>query len=156
EDYVANVRLVGGTQELAPELNQPSLTTRTWYHTGAFLGQDRVLHQHRSEYFRGEQHIPEPVLPPGLSADQIRECVRALKDLQLQQEIYSFDGSPEEGNPYTVTENNFEIRWLQPRGVQQHGIFFPINRESISFIYERNPSDPRISHTFGLELDQYG
>ena len=156
EDYVVGVQAVDGAQELAPELNQPPVTTRTWYHTGAFLDQPRILHQYRHEYYRQEQHIPEPVLPTGLSAGELRECVRALKGLPLRQEIYSYDGSAEEEHPYTVTENNFEVRWLQPRGGQRHGVFFPVGRESISLNYERNPADPRISHTFGLELDEYG
>lgn len=156
EDYVVGVQQVGGVQELAPELNQPPVTTRTWYHTGAFLDQPRILHQLRHEYYRQERHIPETVLPTGLSADELRECVRGLKGLPLRQEVYSYDGSAEEQHPYTVTENNFEIRWLQPRGHQRHGVFFPVGRESISLNYERNPADPRVSHSFGLDLDEYG
>jgi RHS repeat-associated protein len=156
EDYVVGVQTVEGAQELAPELNQPPVTTRTWYHTGAFLDQPRILHQYRHEYYGQEQHIPEPFLPAGLGAGELRECVRALKGLPLRQEIYSHDGTADQENPYTVTENNFEIRWLQPRGNQRHGVFFPVGRESISLNYERNPDDPRISDTFGLDLDEYG
>jgi len=156
EDYVVGVQAVDGGQELAPELNQPPVTTRTWYHTGAFLDRPRILHQYRHEYYGQEQHIPEPVLPAGISAGELRECVRALKGLPLRQEIYCYDGSAEEERPYTVTENNFEIRWLQPRGGQRHGVFFPVGRESMSLNYERNPADPRISHTFGLDLDEFG
>ena len=156
EDYVVGVTRVEGAQELAPELNQPPVTTRTWYHTGAFLDQARILHQFRHEYYLQEQYLPEPSLPPGLSTDELRECLRALKGLPLRQEIYSFDGSPTETNPYTVAENSFEIRWLQPRGDQRHGVFFPVGRESISINYERDPADPRVAHTFGLELDEYG
>jgi RHS repeat-associated protein len=156
EDYVVGVKHVEGAQELAPELYQPPVTTRTWYHTGAFLGRDRILHQFRHEYYLQEQHLPEPSLPTGLSADELRECLRALKGLPLRQEIYSFDGSSSEENPYTVAENGFEIRRLQPRGGQRHGVFFPVGRESISINYERDPADPRMAHTFGLELDEYG
>ena len=156
EDYLVGVQRVEGAQELAPELNQPPVTTRTWYHTGAFVDRDRILQRYRHEYYRQEQHIPEPFLPPGLSADEVRECVRALKGLPLRQEIYSLDGSPSEEHPYTVSENNFEIRWLQPRGNGRHGVFFPVGRESVSFNYERNPADPRIAHSLGLELDDYG
>jgi len=156
EDYVVGVQGVNGGQELSPELNQPPVTTRTWYHTGAFLGQDRILHQYRNEYYQQDQHVPDPVLPAGLTAAEMRECVRALKGAPLRQELYSFDGSPNEHHPYTVAENNFEIRWLQPRGVQRHGVFFPVGRESLSLNYERNPVDPRVSHSFGLELDAYG
>ena len=156
EDYVVGVQAVHGAQELTPELNQPPVTTRTWYHTGAFLDQPRILHQYRHEYYGQKQHIPEPILPAGLIASELRECLRALKGLPLRQEIYSYDGSAEQVHPYTVAENNFEIRWLQPRGGQRHSVFFPVGRESISLNYERNPADPRISHTFGLDLDDYG
>jgi RHS repeat-associated protein len=155
EDYVVGVPRGDGSQELTPE-TQPPVNTRTWYHTGAFLNRERILHQYRQEYYRREQHLPEPILPPGMNADELRECMRALKGLPLRQEIYSFDGSLEEQHPYTVVENNFEIRWLQPQGKQRHGVFFPVGRESISLNYERNPADPRISHTLDLELDEYG
>jgi RHS repeat-associated protein len=156
EDYVVGVTHVDGGQELAPELYQPPVTTRTWYHTGAFLDQTRILHQYRHEYYQQQQHLPEPDLPLGMNVGELRESVRALKGLPLRQEIYSYDGSAEENDPYTVTENNFELRWLQPRGYQQHGVFFPVGRESISLNYERNPADPRITHSFGLQLDEYG
>ena len=156
EDYVVGVQRVDGAQELAPELNQPPVTTRTWYHTGAFLDEERILHQYRQEYYRQEQHIPDPVLPSGLNADELRECLRALKGSPLRQEIYSFDGSPDEQHPYTVTENNFETRWLQPRGKQRHGVFLPVGRESVVLNYERNPTDPRVAHSLALELDEYG
>jgi RHS repeat-associated protein len=156
EDYVVGVTHIEGTQELDPELYQPPVTTRTWYHTGAFLDRQRILHQFRDEYYQKTQHIPEPVLPSGLDDHELHECLRALKGLPLRQEIYSFDDSPQEQNPYTVVENNFEIRLIQPRGKQKYAIFFPIGRESVSLNYERNPADPRISHSLNLEVDEYG
>ena len=45
--------------------------------------------------------------------------------------------------PYTVTEQNFTIRALQPRGGNRHAVFFTHPREAISYHYERNPADPR-------------
>ncbi|MCI0392945.1 MAG: FG-GAP-like repeat-containing protein [Acidobacteria bacterium] len=156
EDYVVGVQHVEGNQALAPELYQPPVTTRTWYHTGAFFDGERILHQFRQEYYRQEQHTPEPALPAGLDAQELRECLRALKGLPLRQEIYSFDGSAQQQDPYSVVENNFEVRLLQPRGGQKHAVFFPIGRESIAFNYERNLDDPRIRHSFRLEVDEYG
>jgi RHS repeat-associated protein len=157
EDYVVGVKRVEGGQELAPELYQPPVMTRTWYHTGAFLDRDRILHQFRDEYYQKAEHIPEPVLPSGLADDrEFRECLRALKGLPLRQEIYSFDGSAQEQHPYSVVENNFDIRKIQARKEQRHAVFFPIGRESVSLNYERNPADPRISHSFNLDVDEYG
>lgn len=156
EDYVIGVQRVEGNQSLVPELYQPPVTTRTWYHTGAFLDRERILHQFRDDYYQKAQHIPEPALPSGLDDQELRECLRALKGLPLRQEIYSFDGSAQEQHPYTVVENNFEIRLIQPRREQKHAVFFPIGRESVSLNYERNPADPRISQSFNLEVDEYG
>ena len=58
--------------------------------------------------------------------------------------------------PYTVTEQNFTIRALQPRGANRHAVFFTHAREAISYHYERNPADPRIQHALTLEVDDYG
>lgn len=156
EDYVVGVQAVNGNQTQAPELYQPPVLTRTWYHTGAFANAQRILHQYWQEYYQATQQLTEPLLPADLTAQELRECFRALKGLPLRQEIYSFDGSAQEAHPYTVTENNFEIRLIQPRRSQRHAVFFPIGRETISLNYERNPADPRISHSFNLEVDDYG
>jgi hypothetical protein len=156
EDYAIGVQRVDGDQELERELYQPPVTTRTWYHTGAFFDRARILHQFRQEYYQQEQHIPEPTLPAGLDTHELRECLRALKGLPLRQEIYSFDGSAQAQHPYSVVENNFEVRLFQPRGDQKHAVFFPIGRESVSLTYERNPTDPRVVHSLGLDLDEYG
>src|SRR5829696_48531 len=156
EDYVVGVKHLDGGQELAPELYQPPVITRTWFHTGAFLELDRIQHQLLDEYYKKEQHIPDQVLPTGLDAHELREALRSLKGLQLRKEVYSFDGSSKELDPYSVTENNYEIRLVQPYGENKHAVFFPIGCESVSFNYERNPSDPRISHSLNLEVDEYG
>ncbi len=74
----------------------------------------------------------------------------------LRQEVYALDGSDKEGVPYTVTEQNFTIRAVQPRGGNRHGVFFTHAREAISYHYERNPADPRIGHALTLEVDEYG
>lgn len=156
EDYVVGVKAINGTQELERELYQPPVITRNWFHTGAFLGGDKILHQLREEYYRQEQFLPESTLPTELDVEELRECMRALRGLPLRQEVYSFDGTPQEQHPYRVVENNYEVRLLQPRGAQQHAVFFSVGRESVSLNYERNPADPRIVHSLNLEIDQYG
>lgn len=156
EDYVLGVRRVEGAQELAPELWQPPVTTRTWYHTGAFLERERIWHQFQQEYYRQEAHLAEPVLPANLEVRDLRECLRALRGLPLRQEVYSFDGSPQEAHPFSVTENGFEVRLLQPRNEGRDAVCFAVARESISFAYERDPSDPRTAHSLNLDVDELG
>jgi len=100
--------------------------------------------------------LPDTILPEGLAAEEEREACRALKGQMLRQEVYALDGTDKEPHPYTVTEQNFTIRMVQPRGSNRHAVFFTHTRESITFHYERNPVDPRVQHALTLELDDYG
>ena len=109
--------------------------------------------------------LPDTVLPAGLTLEEEREACRALKGSMLRQEVYADDAdhpgaTPEQiqraRTPYTVTEQNFTIRALQPRGPNRHAVFFTHAREAISYHYERNPTDPRIQHALTLEVDDYG
>ena len=74
----------------------------------------------------------------------------------LHQEVYALDGTEKAQHPYTVTEQNFTIRRLQPCAGNRHGVFFTRPREAISYSYERNLADPRINHTLTLEVNDFG
>ncbi|MEQ1575555.1 MAG: toxin TcdB middle/C-terminal domain-containing protein, partial [Vicinamibacterales bacterium] len=74
----------------------------------------------------------------------------------LRQELYALDGTVKAGEPYVVTEQNFTIRCLQPRGSNRHAVFFSHAREALSCHYERNAADPRTSHALTLEVDEFG
>ncbi len=132
----------------------PPVLTKTWFHTGAYLGRDHV-----SDFFAGlldaadvGEYYREPgltdaqsralllddtVLPDGLTVEEEREACRALKGSMLRQEVYALDGTDREKHPYAVTEQNFTIRVLQRRGGNRHAVFFAHARESISYDYER-------------------
>ena len=152
----------------------PPVHTKTWFHTGVYLGRERVSRQFENEYFRetGLTVLTAPLLllddtpplPTGLSLEEEREACRALKGSMLRQEVYADDAGPNATpaqierarTPYTVTEQNFAIRPLQPRGTNRHAVFLTHAREAISYHYERNPADPRIQHALTLEVDDYG
>jgi RHS repeat-associated protein len=151
----------------------PPVLTRTWFHTGVYLGREHVSDffagllnaNDKGEYYREPGLtdpqarallLPDTALPPGLSVDEAREACRALKGSMLRQEVYALDGSDKEDDPYTVTEQNFTVRRLQPRGLNRHAVFFTHARETLGYHYERNPKDPRISHSLTLEVDDYG
>jgi len=169
-----------GTQPPATNIDTashvPPVLTRTWFHTGIYLGRDHVsdffagMGKGDGEYYRepalrgDDAHdlaaeallLPDTVLPPGLTLDEEREACRALKGSMLRQEIYALDGTDKAEIPYTVTEQNFDIRRLQPHDGNRHAVFFTHPREAISYHYERNHADPRISHVLTLEVDEYG
>ena len=156
----------------------PPVHTKTWFHTGAYLGRDHVSDffagllnvNDQGEYFRepgltdAEARallLPDTVLPTGLSLEEEREACRALKGSMLRQEVYALDGVGKSsgypsGMPYSVTEQNFTIETVQRKGANRHAVFFTHAREAISYHYERNPADPRIQHAMTLEVDDYG
>jgi len=166
-------------QQLSPATNLdatshvPPVLTRTWFHTGAYFGGDRISNffaglldaRDTGEYYRepGSDDaaarrllLDDTVLPPGLTVDEEREACRALKGAMLRQEIYALDGTDKEPHPYSVTEQNFTIRLLQPRGSNPHAVFLSHARESIAYRYERTPTDPQIAHSLTLEVDAFG
>jgi RHS repeat-associated protein len=158
----------------------PPVLTRTWFHTGNCWRRDRVSNyfagllnpSDRGEYYREpawlhnddeakKRLLPNTILPPGLSAGEEREAARALKGVMLRQEIYALDGVGMEadyphGQPYTVAEQNFTVRRLQPRGANRHAVFFIHAREALTCHYERKRTEPRVQHALTLEVDDFG
>ncbi|MEK6281257.1 MAG: SpvB/TcaC N-terminal domain-containing protein [Acidobacteriota bacterium] len=155
----------------------PPLLTRTWFHTGAYLGRDHVSDffaglldgDDKGEYYREPglsddearaQLLEDTLLPAGLLLEEEREACRALKGSMLRQEVYALDGTgtPDYpvGHPYTVTEQNFNVRLLQTRAGNRHAVFFTHAREALRYDYERDPTDPRVQHALTLEVDEFG
>jgi RHS repeat-associated protein len=166
-------------QQLPPATNidqsshVPPMLTRTWFHTGVFLGADRISRYFaglldatdQGEYYRepgltDAQAAPllldDTVLPVGLTADETREACRALKGMMLRQEVYALDGTDKQPHPYAVTEQNFTLRMLQAKGGNRHPVFYSHPRESILYHYERIPNDPRVAHSLTIECDDFG
>jgi len=163
----------GFLNEEAPH-TQPPVHTKTWFHTGVWLGQEQVSRQYASEYYRepgltpeqiADQLLPDTLLPDGLSTAEEREACRAFKGMMLRQEVYADDADhpgataaeiERARTPYTVSEQNFAIQMRQGRGPNRHAVFFSHPREVLTYHYERNPADPRIQHALTLEVDAYG
>ena len=151
----------------------PPVMTRTWFHTGAQVDRDHISNffagfideNDTGEYYRepgltDEEArrllLEDTLLPTGLAAEEQREACRALKGATLRREVYAIDGSDKEPHPYTVTEQNYTIRLLQPRHGNPNAVFLVHPRETIGYHYERNPADPRISHSLTIETDKFG
>ena len=159
----------------------PPVHTKTWFHTGVHVGRNHVSdffaglsdEHDKGEYYRepgltDDQArallLDDTVLPSALTADEEREGCRALKGAMLRQEVYAIDapeGAPQEiiqraKTPYTVTEQNFTIRCLQPRAQNPNAVFLTHPREGINYHYERVSTDPRTSHALTLQVDNFG
>jgi hypothetical protein len=59
-------------------------------------------------------------------------------------------------HPYQVSETRHRVKQRQPRGGNAHAVFLVDQAEGLSYSYERDPADPRITHTLSLALDAYG
>ena len=170
----------------------PPVYTKTWFHTGAYLDGARITKQFEHEYYSegdtslGESDLTDmqleamllpdttfpttlrlpdgTSLPWTLSAREEREACRALKGSILRIETYAEDGKEESDRPYSVSERNYTIEQLQPRGENKHAVFFAHPRESIDFHYERKLydvqgkrlADPRITQSLTLVVDDFG
>lgn len=150
----------------------PPVLTRTWFHTGVHLGRAHVsnffagLDGGLGEYYRepgltdaqaAERLLEDTHLPVGLSLEEEREACRALKGVMLRQEVYALDGSAREAHPYSVIEQNFAVRLLQPRRAgNRHCVLFTHENETLTYRYEREPNDPQIAHKLTLEVDPTG
>lgn len=156
EQYVLNN--IG--QEIEQDVYQPPVRTCSWFHTGAFLWNRDLVSLASQEYFQNpvfpEYAMPDPLLPQGIDPDDIHEAYRACKGIQLRSEVYSDDGSSLQGLPYATAQSNAQVILLQPKGPNRYASFLVVPSEGISYNYERNPGDPRITHSFVLSSDQYG
>lgn len=157
----------------------PPVLTKTWFHTGVFLGNGRVSRHLADEYYREpvcraaaghDDDLPAPmllddtILPETETAEEAREACRALKGSLLRQETYAIDGKEESSRPYAVIESNSTIAYLQPRRDNLHAVFLTHSRETLTLNYERKLydvagerlADPRVTHSVVLRVDCYG
>ncbi len=168
----------GATNATNIAFHVPPVLTKTWFHTGVFINRNSIsTYFAETEYYREPDLtdaefqtmlLPDTVLPRGftlsdgtviprrLTAQEEHEVCRALKGSILRQEVYALDDSDNTEHPYSVSESNYQICWLQPRQDGQYAVFFVHPSEAISYAYERNPADPRVSHQLTLEVDGFG
>ena len=136
----------------------PPVLTKTWFHMGVYFDENLVsangdfydkkdmMEAYRKEFYSQDtkaflltDHDVEGGKAP-------HEAYRALRGSLLRSEVYALDGTAKESHPYVVTENHYNLKQIQPKDGNNHAVFLPTQRESISYHYERNSGDPRIGH----------
>lgn len=143
----------------------PPVCTKTWFHTGVFVGGGAIATHLAHEYYRegDASSAIEPLTPTQLAAmllddtvlptdimlgtgarlsydfsgEELREAARAVRGSILRQETYALDGSEAADRPFSVSERSYAIEALQPRGPNQFSVFFTHPRETLDFQYER-------------------
>lgn len=100
-----------------------------------------------------------------LSYQEWREALRARKSMGLRSEVFAKDAPlvaaipvqrQKELTPYSVATHNCVIELLQPKGKNKHAIFAVKESEAITYSYERDTEDPRVTHNLNIKLDEYG
>jgi len=142
---------------------QPPTRTKTWFHTGAWLERETLEIALAKEYSTSipqNMLLPDTIIPAGMTIQDEREAMRALRGQILHQEILADDaatvGAAVSGLPFAATEQSFEVKLLQTSKGARHGVFFVIPREMIAIHTERKPTDPRVTHEFVLDVDDFG
>lgn len=156
-----------GVAGLEGRLIQPPTVTKRWQHTGWYSDANAVSSAFRGEYFGADSEagagplLADTVLPGGLTADEEREAARALRGLVLREEVYAEDGQDAESTerqrrPYLVTEHSYDLRILQSRGAAEYCVVHAHPAETVTIHTERQTDDPRITHEFTLDVDEWG
>ena len=140
-------------------LHVPPTLTRSWFHTGVYLGADRVSRQYAHEYWpAAPARLGDSEVDPAWTAAELREAARALRGKALRTEIYALDEPAIEATarPYYVEDSNYTLRRLAPPGASGHGVFYGHAREVLRVTVERQVDDWRVHHHLVLDFDEAG
>jgi RHS repeat-associated protein len=152
----------------AEAFHAPPVETRSWFHTGVYFDEDsspdvsnafdfgELTEAYRGEFYQDDREaipLPEHEVEAG---ETPHEAHRVLRGAVLRTEVYARDESLRAEHPYQVTESRYRVTQVQPKDGNNHGVYFSHQVESLSYHYERNPSDPRVSHALTLEVDEFG
>jgi RHS repeat-associated protein len=138
------------------EFDLPPVRTRSWFHTGAFVGGDDIAKVLARDFFAGDPAagpLGDTLFEGVTSTQEKREACRALRGKPLRTEVYADDGST---SPYSVTDHRYHVRLLQHPSGTSYGSLASLELEARSFQYERNPTDPRVGHELILDVDPFG
>lgn len=143
-------------------LHQPPSLTRTWYDVGAYDPTGALAKARRLQFFNGDPDAA-PILGNRLdpaiwdyARPLLRQAQSAGKGRIIREEIYGEDGSALASLPYKVTQNRLYVRLLQPTADNIFASFLVADCETIVYDYEREALDPRVSHSFALQIDAFG
>ncbi len=126
----------GANNIVDQELHQEPVVTKTWFHTGTFLGEEKILNQFAHEYWyeemarqgfsvvNNEQPLPDAriVAAPGidpsivdhLSTEEWQQALRACKSIALRSEVFAKDAPPVGATPDQIR------REMTPYSVSTH------------------------------------
>jgi len=130
----------------------PPVETRTWFHPGVRFDAATLA----GERYAGDLRAL-PLTDHALDTnDSVSDADRAMRGAILRTEVYARDRTARDPHAYLVNEARYQVTCLQPRRGRAGGVYARTQLENITYNYEREPSDPRISHVLTLEIDGFG
>ena len=147
--------------EGAGTAEQPTVRTVRWYHTGAWREDGDLRATYGTEYFAGDTSAfdhPDNAFDVGITGSgwtgaEWREAYRALKGHPLREEVY---GEDDPSVPFAVTASAWTVRRLARRSGDTPSVFWVAPRTNYAYHYERDASDPRVTQSLTLDLDDWG
>lgn len=139
---------------LSDDLTLPPVRTRSWFDLGLYPPVGLT-----AGHWSGDGlavPLPPSEVDGATSGEEQRQGHRALAGSSLRTEVYADDGTPEAAHPYQVTEQRHRAVRLQPARDGAPAVFHAHALESVSWHYERDPADPRVTHQLVLEVDGFG
>lgn len=130
---------------------------RTWYHNGAVNWQrERSKGYYLGDTFGVQFSDYEIEEISQLGSEEFFDAIRSLAGQVIRTETYGLTGDRRRENPFQVSQASYAIKRLQPSTEDQDAVFSTYQRESLEVIFEEDPTDPRIAHSFITEVDNYG
>ncbi|KAF5636143.1 hypothetical protein F52700_5457 [Fusarium sp. NRRL 52700] len=134
------------------EFSQPASLTKTWFHTGSMTPTRCRLGRSSSAALFGPYWSVAPV-----NLEDRRDYCRALKGMELRQEVLGDDGTALAAYPYMVTDTAHQVVQLSTRkGSLQPSTYRCVPREVLKTRGDRHrDSAPRYSHELILQTNDF-
>jgi RHS repeat-associated protein len=157
-EYFENWVKGNATNIVDKELHQEPVVSKTWFHTGASLRKEKILHQFKTEYWyeilngRGFSVVHNEVLLPdarivpakgipttvidNLSNEEWQQALRACKSMPLRAEIFAHDAPAIDPSPDAIKKQ------LTPYSVATHNCVIELvqpkgkNRHAVFIVKE--------------------
>lgn len=147
-------------QSLNKDLFVPPVYTKTWYLNGVpTLEYEQLLEKYKSDYFNldtAAYDFPHSRFSPDIyssSTKTLAEAYNALQSQVMRREVYALDETAYSSSPYLVEDSNYTVVLVQEATAEKYAVFMTTLRESITYRYERNCTDPRTEQHFVLQTD---
>ena len=147
-----------GTTRIPETSFTDPICVRTWYHNGAPGWSEKRRKNFYSEDSFSIQLSEYEFEENNLQSNEYYDAIRTLAGQTIRIETYGINNEGvRKEHPFQVNHTNFLIRKLQPRQNDDYkACFVAFQQENLEVIFEENPVDPKITHNFNLELDDFG